>query len=179
MEGDTFEMEDQRNWTDASYKTYCRPLARGFPFPVAAGETVEQTVEIRLLGSAPGGPGVATRPPVTFAWDQTARGLPSLGLGMASHGEPMSEEEARPLRALRPAHLRVDLHTGTSPWPGRLEQADLEAAALDAGLELAVHLGEDAEGALGELAARTGALRSPVRRGLVFHEGEPSEGGQP
>ena len=27
MEGDTFEMEDQRNWSDASYKTYVRPLA--------------------------------------------------------------------------------------------------------------------------------------------------------
>src|SRR5699024_8620095 len=26
FEGDTFEMEDQRNWTDASYKTYSRPL---------------------------------------------------------------------------------------------------------------------------------------------------------
>ena len=28
FEGDIFEMEDQRNWTDASYKTYCTPLAR-------------------------------------------------------------------------------------------------------------------------------------------------------
>src|SRR5690606_5714125 len=27
MEGGSFEMEDQRNWTDASYKTYVRPLA--------------------------------------------------------------------------------------------------------------------------------------------------------
>ena len=26
MEGDAFEMEDQRNWSDASYKTYVRPL---------------------------------------------------------------------------------------------------------------------------------------------------------
>lgn len=25
FEGDVFEMEDQRNWTDASYKTYCTP----------------------------------------------------------------------------------------------------------------------------------------------------------
>ena len=25
LEGDTFEMEDQRNWTDASFKTYVRP----------------------------------------------------------------------------------------------------------------------------------------------------------
>ena len=26
FEGDLFEMEDQRNWTDASYKTYSTPL---------------------------------------------------------------------------------------------------------------------------------------------------------
>src|SRR6202040_2826659 len=31
FEGDIFEMEDQRNWTDASFKTYCTPL--GLPFP--------------------------------------------------------------------------------------------------------------------------------------------------
>ena len=32
MEGDAFEMEDHRNWMDASYKTYVRPLA--LPWPV-------------------------------------------------------------------------------------------------------------------------------------------------
>ena len=26
MEGDAWETEDHRNWTDASFKTYCRPL---------------------------------------------------------------------------------------------------------------------------------------------------------
>ena len=34
FEGDVFEMEDQRNWTDASFKTYCTPLARPLPVPV-------------------------------------------------------------------------------------------------------------------------------------------------
>ena len=38
MEGDTFEMEDQRNWTDASYKTYVRPLALPWPYTLRAGE---------------------------------------------------------------------------------------------------------------------------------------------
>jgi D-apionolactonase len=37
MEGDRFEMEE-RNWTDASFKTYCRPLALPWPFMLAAGE---------------------------------------------------------------------------------------------------------------------------------------------
>ena len=33
MQGEVFEMEDQRNWTDASFKTYCRPLVPPPPFP--------------------------------------------------------------------------------------------------------------------------------------------------
>ena len=32
FEGDLFEMEDQHNWTDASYKTYSTPLR--IPYPV-------------------------------------------------------------------------------------------------------------------------------------------------
>jgi hypothetical protein len=28
--GDIFEMEDQRNWTDASFKTYCTPFGKAF-----------------------------------------------------------------------------------------------------------------------------------------------------
>ncbi len=50
MTGDTFEMEDQRNWTDASYKTYVRPLSLPFPYRLAPGETIEQAVEIRFAG---------------------------------------------------------------------------------------------------------------------------------
>ena len=29
--GDLFEMEDQRNWTDGFFKTYCTPLSLGYP----------------------------------------------------------------------------------------------------------------------------------------------------
>jgi hypothetical protein len=48
MTGDTFEMEDQRNWTDASYKTYVRPLGLPFPYRLTAGEIIEQAIEIAL-----------------------------------------------------------------------------------------------------------------------------------
>ncbi len=46
--GDVFEMEDQRNWTDASFKTYVRPLSRPFPYVLAAGVTVEQAIELKV-----------------------------------------------------------------------------------------------------------------------------------
>jgi hypothetical protein len=44
--GDTFEMEDQRNWTDASFKTYSTPLSKPFPVLHRQGDTVSQRVNL-------------------------------------------------------------------------------------------------------------------------------------
>jgi D-apionolactonase len=55
MEGDTFEMEDQRNWTDASYKTYVRPLALPWMYTLAKGSRHEQSVRLSLTGGAAAG----------------------------------------------------------------------------------------------------------------------------
>ena len=52
MEGDAFEMEDQRNWTDASYKTYVRPLALPWPYTLSKGEVVEQAVSLTVHGQS-------------------------------------------------------------------------------------------------------------------------------
>jgi hypothetical protein len=52
MEGDTFEMEDQRNWTDASYKTYVRPLALPWPYVIGKGDAIDQTITLTVSGSA-------------------------------------------------------------------------------------------------------------------------------
>ena len=52
MEGDTWEMEDHRNWTDASFKTYVRPLALPWPYTLKAGEPVKQSIRITLSGNA-------------------------------------------------------------------------------------------------------------------------------
>ena len=46
MRGDTFEMEDQRQWGDASFKTYNRPLVKPWPYVLPTGEVVEQSVHV-------------------------------------------------------------------------------------------------------------------------------------
>lgn len=48
FEGETFETEDQRNWSDASFKTYCRPLSLPFPYTIAQRERVTQRIVIDL-----------------------------------------------------------------------------------------------------------------------------------
>ena len=47
--GDTFEMEDQRLWSDASYKTYVRPLALPWPYVMEQGVRNSQSVELQII----------------------------------------------------------------------------------------------------------------------------------
>jgi len=44
--GDTFETEDQRQWGDASYKTYNRPLAKPWPYVLEDGSNLDQSVKV-------------------------------------------------------------------------------------------------------------------------------------
>ena len=54
MTGDVFEMEDQRNWSDASYKTYVRPLALPWPYVMESGVRNHQSVELLITDSSAG-----------------------------------------------------------------------------------------------------------------------------
>ncbi len=51
FQGDTFEMEDQRNWCDASFKIYSRELAAPFPYTLRAGTEVVQKIIIEATSS--------------------------------------------------------------------------------------------------------------------------------
>lgn len=53
MEGDAYEMEDQRNYSDASFKTYIRPLSRPHPFTLEVGRKISQRVVLSVAGSMP------------------------------------------------------------------------------------------------------------------------------
>lgn len=49
FEGDIFEMEDHRNWSDASFKTYSRPIGLPYPYKLLPDEPVEQAVHIKII----------------------------------------------------------------------------------------------------------------------------------
>ncbi|MCH6470070.1 hypothetical protein [Sinomonas terrae] len=66
--GDVFETEDQRNWTDASFKTYSTPLSLPFPVRHEAGNRVEQSVRLRAVHTVDVGPAAAGRVPEIGFW---------------------------------------------------------------------------------------------------------------
>ena len=100
MEGDAFEMEDQRNWADASYKTYVRPLARPWPYVLPAGEHIEQAVRLRVVGPPP--PLGDADGSVVLTLGGTQGRAPRLGLGLDPDETGPTRANAAALRALGP-----------------------------------------------------------------------------
>jgi len=177
LEGEVFEMEDQRNWSDASFKTYCTPLDLPFPVEVPAGTCLQQKVTLRLEGKAGipppeiRGEGGGAEVSVRLG---PARRLPRLGLCAASHGEPLSPGELNRLKALRLDHLRVDLDLSGGDLARKLGGAAAEAAAIGASLQVALHLGDDAAAALVDRCRIFQEIRPEVSAWLIFHRGEKS-----
>jgi len=83
MEGDTFEMEDHRNWTDASFKTYVRPLALPWPYMLAAGSDTSQRVSLKLEGALEAVPQAASGGDVEVTVGRAStHAMPEIGLGV-------------------------------------------------------------------------------------------------
>jgi hypothetical protein len=82
MEGDAFEMEDHRNWMDASYKTYVRPLAMPWPYTIEKGEKTPQKVELTIEGHAGGDAEVETGSVSVMVGAKTGRSMPRIGLAV-------------------------------------------------------------------------------------------------
>jgi len=111
FEGDLFEMEDQRNWTDGSFKTYCTPLSLGYPFQAHAGQSFKQKVTLRAQGQ-PRQENVRSSIVRLELGPSLRHPLPQVGLGVASREENLSSRDADLLGRLRIDHLRADLHLG-------------------------------------------------------------------
>lgn len=180
--GEIFEMEDQRNWTDASCKTYGTPLRLPFPAEVQAGTSIRQTVTISLLNRdwpATDEPGTMTQNKLALLTIGDKRTpLPHIGVGVASHGQPLRAVELARLRALNLSHLRVDLRLGETTYAADLRQATEEARALGVALEVALHLTDNAMAELTALVALLHEIQPPVATWLVFHVKEKATSAQ-
>src|SRR5215472_4096652 len=165
--GDHFEIEDQRNWTDASFKSYSRlPVVSAEPEHLAAGTRLQQTISVSaaMRGRSP-----LAKPPAVpriLIGDEIAAPMPGVGLAHADDLPPPAPRTAELLARMALAHLRADVHLQREGWADRLGAARRQAQELGCPLELAVFLESGAPSGLEQLAP---ALRQvPIRRVLVY-----------
>jgi D-apionolactonase len=126
FEGEVFETEDQRNWTDASYKTYCRPLARPFPYRID-----RDVLQILRLDIAPGHPAEAGRPHSA----KTTR-MPLLGTGLPPGPAPAGLADA--LNRLGGGFTAIEIDLADADWAAQT-LARCEAATGPLRLDLRPH----------------------------------------
>ncbi|MBX3582730.1 MAG: hypothetical protein KF810_12610 [Rhizobiaceae bacterium] len=104
MDGDAFEMEDQRNWTDASYKTYVRPLALPWPYSLPDGEPMRQTISVRFEG-VPTHVTVANDDAIRVSLGEPSGRMPTFGLLVSPEEARNVLEQIDALRVIAPGHL--------------------------------------------------------------------------
>lgn len=160
--GDVFEMEDQRNWTDASYKTYSRPLSLPFPYRLEAGERFWQQLVITVdkTDAAPGMSAPADRDVLELS---PAGTFPAIGLGAATGPDPA------PILPPIGQFLLVELDLASPNW-----QAALGRAAAS-GLPLDVRLVIDETTRVSVRDAVAALLGLPVMRVAAFRAAGPAQ----
>ncbi len=123
LEGDVFELEDQRNNADASFKTYSRSNMMPRPYRLSAGQVVTQAATLRLGLPVPVASvgAVKSEPAQPHTRSELARsGVVQLGVGLSpSDCHPTPALLCR-LGALRPRHLHLHLAFADEPvdWRG-------------------------------------------------------------
>lgn len=171
FEGDIFEMEDQRNWTDASFKTYCTPLENPYPVELSQGAKISQKIRISIDGDFANAAALSTdRAVLTIGKREST--LPLLGLQVSGEVDDLTDKQLERLKALHLDHLRVDLALSRESFVKDLRRATSQAEALGVSLQVVLGLGESP--AFSTLVKEIKELQPPVSCWLV-RGGDPAD----
>jgi D-apionolactonase len=169
--GEVFEMEDHRNWSDASYKTYCTPITEPFPVEVQPGDAIVQSIVISIAKSGQQRSETAARPwsdsttpgdpsaaPVVIDVTDARYPRPGVGLSLPKGQPTLAPAGAAALRTLNLDHLRVELNLNDGTAASTLLEAvtsarragtRLRVAAFARGIEDLQALADMADGVEG------------------------------
>jgi len=159
-----YEMEDHRNWTDASFKAYSPPLADGAAFTIPVAERRHRSVRLHLAGRPRSRVRRIGRA-ANVSLGRVVAPAPALGFGL-----PAGRFDA-PLvdfaRSLSPDHLRwrVDARRGIAD--GDVDSLAAILRDVDAGLELELITDQRSSG-VAQVIDAIRRRRIPVARVLPF-----------
>src|ERR1700680_4679928 len=142
FDGDQFEMQDHRNWTDANYKSYGTPLSVPWPMDAAPGQSFYQKVTLRASGDL--GPQVDEAARVRVVAAPSGR-VPAIGSVLTPEHLPLSERETDLIRRLGLDHLRIDVYLEDDDWREWLRAAAEACRSIGAPAELAVFVTDESE----------------------------------
>lgn len=137
FEGEIFETEDHRNWSDASYKTYCTPISLPFPAQVSQSEVIGQKITISISGENKSVNLENKNEIAVITVGDKEFELPEIGLGLSEDPAHLIVSEYAGFDDLAIKHLRLALN-GDSQIRSTVEKALLVTKQLKIYLDLAI-----------------------------------------
>ena len=175
FDGDDFEMEDQRNWTDASFKIYSTPLKYPSPVEIKTGTKISQIFSLNLKKQSPISKSSKGESEIHFTIEKNKLvSLPKIGLDEPSHDYQLDQQEIKRLRALNLSHLRINLYLSDPKYNAKMRKLCRDVNKLNLKLEIALFLSKNAEDELIELIKLLEEINPPIESWLIFHEEEIS-----
>ncbi len=172
FEGDIFETEDQRNWTDASYKTYCTPLDHPSPVTLRKGYKVRQKVILKVNGNIEESQKEDAVKLTIYNGENLD--LPCIGIAKSSRQEPLTENETKILRSVAFNHYRTDLFLFEKDWKDKAVSALMEAERLGYALELALFFDDRAMEQCVDLIDWLSNAHAELYLIILYHKNEKS-----
>jgi hypothetical protein len=136
FEGDVFEMEDQRNWTDASFKIYSTPLSQPFPVEVAKGEICSQLVRLSLSNPLGIPDQAGYEEPVKIRLTSETCRMPLLGICLGKDNDHHPDDIKKAVAELSLTHLQATIRLSAEDAVDRAKEALSVAKELGCALEL-------------------------------------------
>jgi len=171
FKGEVFETEDHRNWSDASYKTYCTPIELPFPVKVSKGDQIAQEVTISLNGEASRVQKLA-QSKVTISVSELEVSLPDIGINIT---EDFSESDHDEFTEIGIGHLRLNLDLDDA---SKVNFSGAVKLSKKLGLKLDLALKATSVNQITEFLHSNEELTTVVRNLLIFsktHKVTPTE----
>ena len=127
MDGPKFEMEDQRNWGDASFKTYVCSLLDPWPYVLKAGESFTQRVTLILEGQITT-PAVQRRE-IQLSSPRPNGVMPQIGLSLTPEDAPETLRQVTRLNQISPRFLLGLIEAGKATQETLATYAEICAAS--------------------------------------------------
>jgi hypothetical protein len=137
--GDIFETEDQRNWSDSSFKTYSTPLYIPFPALVKKGDTMEQKIVLTVTGNT--NQAIEKRPSKKI--EVPTKAHTKIGYTIPPEQTAMMAKRAYLFKDNSVHHYRTELYLDRAGWQRQLENAVTSVTTLNAKLELVLFFAND------------------------------------
>jgi hypothetical protein len=140
FEGDIFETEDQRNWSDASFKTFCTPSSLPIPVKLKEGTEIKQQLSLTPLTLKQHTPAPAD---IILTSSTQRLTIPLLGIGASSEIPSLSVDAIDLLRELNLHHYRIDVFPSHEHWVSDFSHNYQQAFSIGLPLEIVLHVTED------------------------------------